>query len=222
MSSPAPNAVMISTAAVAPWPDWIMSYQRRPVGSARSSGLAGKQIREEAHVVGMVGDDEEIERPRQLGELAGGRRDLLAFGEAVGVARPEARAEGAGVEGEQGVEMRVAEERPGREVAPGPGRIGPLVGIEPLGRRLVEGADVGDDALLCESRRQSRAAAAAVAGKKATGAVRSWGPPVHSILSLPCRNDRLDSASLVFLHRHHRKVAPTRSITQNDAMIPIA
>ena len=30
---------MISMAAAAPWPDWIMSYHLRPVGLARSSGL---------------------------------------------------------------------------------------------------------------------------------------------------------------------------------------
>ena len=114
--------------------------------------LPGEQVREEAHVVGVVGDDQEIERPRQLGELTGGRHDLLALGEAVGVARGEARAESPGIHRERRMRMCVAEERPGREVAPGPGRVGPLVGIEPVGRGLVEGADVGDDALLCRCR----------------------------------------------------------------------
>ena len=62
--------MIISIAASAPLPDWIMSYQRRPVGSARMLGLAGKEVREEPHIVGVVGDDEEIERPRQLRRLA--------------------------------------------------------------------------------------------------------------------------------------------------------
>ena len=77
--------------------------------------MPANRSREEAHVVGMVGDDEEVERTRELRRLAGGGGDLLALGEAVGVARPEPGAERAGIEGERGVQVRVAEERPGRE-----------------------------------------------------------------------------------------------------------
>ena len=143
---------MISIAASAPLPDWIMSYQRRPVGSASMFGIAGEELREEAHVVGVVGDDQKIERPRQLRRLAGRRRDLLALGEAIGVARAEPCAEGAGVDRERGVEVGVAEERPGREIAPGPGRIRPLGGKDLLGRRLVERADVGDEGVLGKGR----------------------------------------------------------------------
>jgi hypothetical protein len=36
---PCENATMISIAASAPLPDWTMSYQRRPVASASTSGL---------------------------------------------------------------------------------------------------------------------------------------------------------------------------------------
>ena len=86
-------------------------------------GLAGEERREEAHVVGVVGDDEEIERPRELHPLAARRRQLLAAREAVGVLEAEPVAEGAGVHRGAGVEMRVAPEDAAREVAPGIGRI---------------------------------------------------------------------------------------------------
>ena len=36
---PSPKAAMISSAASAPLPEWIMSYQRRPFGLASSSGF---------------------------------------------------------------------------------------------------------------------------------------------------------------------------------------
>ena len=133
---------MSSIAAAAPWPDWIMSYHRRPLGSASDIRLAGQQVVEEAHIVGMVGDDQEVERPRQLGELSRGGHDLLAFAEAIGVARSEARTEGAGIEGEGGVGVGVAEQRPRREVSSGPGRIGPLGRIELVGGFLVQGAGI--------------------------------------------------------------------------------
>ena len=88
---------------------------RRPVGSASSSGLPAKQVREEAHVVGVVGDHEEVERARELHRLAAGGGQLLAPGEAVGLLRPEPRAEGACIHRERRVQMRVAEERSRRE-----------------------------------------------------------------------------------------------------------
>ena len=40
---PCEKATMISIAASAPLPDWIMSYHFRPVGSASSSGLPAKR-----------------------------------------------------------------------------------------------------------------------------------------------------------------------------------
>ena len=91
----------------------------------------------------MVGDDEKIERPRQLRRLTRRSRDLFTLGEAIGIARQQPCAEGAGVKRKRGVEMGVAEERPGREIAAGPGRIGALGGKDLLRRRLVERADVG-------------------------------------------------------------------------------
>ena len=67
---PCEKATMISMAASAPWPPTIMSCHFRPVGSAMMFGFAGQQIREEAHVVGVVGDDEKVERPRKFRRLA--------------------------------------------------------------------------------------------------------------------------------------------------------
>ena len=67
---PCEKATMISIAASAPLPDLIRSYHLRPVGSASSSGLPREEVREEAHVVRVVGDDEEVERARELHRLA--------------------------------------------------------------------------------------------------------------------------------------------------------
>ena len=102
--------------------DHVVPFAARRIG--QDLGLAGEQVREEAHVVGVIGDHQEVERTRQLHRLAAGRRDLLAPGEAIGVARAEPRAEGAGVHRERRVQMRVAEERPRREIAAGIGRVG--------------------------------------------------------------------------------------------------
>ena len=103
--------------------DHVVPLAARRVGE--QLGLAGEQVGEEAHVVGVVGDDEEVERPRELRRLAAGGRDLLAPGEAIGVARRRAGAERAGIQRERRVQVRVAEERPRREVAVRVGRIRP-------------------------------------------------------------------------------------------------
>ena len=109
--------MIISRAASAPLPD-LDHVVPAPAGRiGEHLGLAGEQLREEAHVVGVVGDDEEVERTGELRPLAAGRRDLLALGEAVGVLRREPGAEGSGVQRERRVQVGVAEERPGREVA---------------------------------------------------------------------------------------------------------
>ena len=55
--------------------------------------LPSEQVREESHVVRVVGDDEEIERTRQLRLLSARSRHFLAAGEAVGVLDAEAVAE---------------------------------------------------------------------------------------------------------------------------------
>ena len=60
------------TAASAPFPDWIRSYHLRPVGIREHLGLSREEIGEEAHVVGVVGDDEKVERARELHRLAAG------------------------------------------------------------------------------------------------------------------------------------------------------
>ena len=80
--------------------------------------LPGEELREEAHVVRVVGDHEEVERSGELHPLAARRRDLVAFGEAVGVLRRQPGAERAGVHREGRVHVRVPEEGADREVAP--------------------------------------------------------------------------------------------------------
>lgn len=65
----------------------------------------------------MVRDDEEIERTRQLGREPGRGGDHIAARELVGLARAERRPRHAGIEREGRVEVRVAEQRTGGEVA---------------------------------------------------------------------------------------------------------
>ena len=79
--------------------------------------------REEAHVVGVVGDDEEVERTRQLHLQPGRGGHLLAAREAIGVLGREPGPEGAGVEGVPRVQMGVSPEHLGREVSPRPRRV---------------------------------------------------------------------------------------------------
>ena len=66
-------------------------------GIGQHSGISGEQIREEAHVVGVVGHDQEIERPGELRQLAAGRPDLLTLSEPIGLLRPKSCAEGPGI-----------------------------------------------------------------------------------------------------------------------------
>ena len=107
-----------------------------------------QEIREEAHIVGVIGDDQEVERPRKFRELSGRGHDLLALGETVGVARTEPRAERPGIKRHACMDMSVAEERPRRKVAASIGRIRTLGGKHLLSRRLVERADIGVDGFL--------------------------------------------------------------------------
>ena len=60
--------------------------------------LASEEVGEEAHVVRMIGDDEEIERTGKLHWLSTGGHDLLAFGEAIGFLRSEAATSRARIE----------------------------------------------------------------------------------------------------------------------------
>ncbi len=137
-----------------------------PPGRIRKDArVAGKELRKESHVVGVVGDNEKIEGPRQLHGLSGRRHDFLALGEAIGFARTEAGAEGAGIHRERRVQVRVAKQRTGREVPAGPGRIRALGGVEAVGGRLVErpgihhrivgsGSEVRNDGVKYQDRRR--------------------------------------------------------------------
>ena len=118
---------MISIAASAPLPDWIMSYHLRPVRVGQHLGVAREELREEAHVVRVIGHHEEVERTGELDLLAAGGGDLLALGEAIRVLRPEPGTERAGVHRERRVHMRVAEERPRGKVAARVRRVRALV-----------------------------------------------------------------------------------------------
>ena len=104
--------------------------------------VAAHQQREEAHAVRVVGDHEEVERPRELHRLPGRRRDLLAPGEAVGVARRQPRTGRAGVHRERGVQVRVAEERPRWEIAARVRRVRRLRRQDPLEARLRDDSGV--------------------------------------------------------------------------------
>jgi hypothetical protein len=57
----------------------------------------------------VIGHYEKVERLRELHPLAGVCSYLLAAGELIGVFRPENRAEGARVERDRRVNVRVAE-----------------------------------------------------------------------------------------------------------------
>ena len=72
--------------------------------------FARDQVGGKSHVVGVVGDHQEIERPRQFRLLFAGGHHLLAAGEAVGVLDAEAVAEQPGIHRHGGVQVRVAEE----------------------------------------------------------------------------------------------------------------
>ena len=85
--------------------------------------LSGKEIRRKTHIVGMVRDDQEIQRTGELDRLAGGADDLLSPGETVGVLRPDRGARHARVHGQGCVEMGIAEQRARRKVSTRIGRI---------------------------------------------------------------------------------------------------
>ena len=125
--------------------DHVIPLAARRVGE--DLGLARDEVGEEAHVVRVIRDDEEIERARELRGLAARGHDLLAAREAIGVARSQAAAERAGIHREAGVQVRVAEERARREFAIGVRRIGAL--LERLsGFVLVERAGVAGGGFL--------------------------------------------------------------------------
>jgi hypothetical protein len=59
--------------------------------------ITAHQLREEPKAVGVIGDDEEVERPGQLGRLPVRSRDLLAPGETIGLPWSKPATEGARV-----------------------------------------------------------------------------------------------------------------------------
>ena len=90
MNFPAPKAVMISIAAAAPWPVWIMSYHLRPSGSASSSGLPASRSGKKPILSEWSVTTRKSSGRDSFGRLAGGRGDLLALGKAIGVGRRRA------------------------------------------------------------------------------------------------------------------------------------
>ena len=80
----------------------------------------------------MIGHHQEVERPGEFRRLTAGGRHLFAAGKAVGITRLKPAAEHAGIHGEAGVQMGVAEQRPRREFAVG------IRGVRLLTKRLVD------------------------------------------------------------------------------------
>ena len=74
----------------------------------------------------MIGHDQKIERPAQARALTGRGGHFFAASEAIGLLRSEEVAEGDGVERLRRVQMRVAEERTGREGIAGVGGVARL------------------------------------------------------------------------------------------------
>ena len=94
-----------------------MSNHFLPVGSSQEFGLAREQIGEETHIIGVVGNDEEIQWAGQLRWLSARRDDFFATGEAKRFPRPESRAKRACVKRSCGMQVCIAEERTGRKIA---------------------------------------------------------------------------------------------------------
>ena len=108
--------------------------------------FAREELWEEAHVVGMIGDHQEVQRTRQPCQLPARRHDLLTPGEPISLPRTKPCTEGARVHRVRRMQVRVPEQRPGREVAP---RIGRVRALRKLLRHLggVGRADIAADML---------------------------------------------------------------------------
>jgi hypothetical protein len=128
-------------------PDLVVPLAALRRGEQRR--VAAHQLREEPHAVGMIGHHQEVERPRQPDRLAAVGDDLLAPGEAVGVARRQARAERTRVHRVAGVQVRVAEQRHRRIGAPRVGRVARLRGM-----RLLQLGRVGRAGIALPDREQ--------------------------------------------------------------------
>ena len=95
-------------------------------------GVGFGDRRRKPEVLGVVGDDEEIERPAEPRRKAGVRRHRLAAREAVGFVGAQPGAEHPGVRRERRVQVRVAEINPVRK---GLGRVGRILGPVHHGNR---------------------------------------------------------------------------------------
>ena len=80
--------------------------------------VAGEQLREEAHVVGVIGDHDEIERADELDSHAVRSRDFFAAREPEGIGGSEAGAKCARVHRCAGMHVGVAEQGTRREIPP--------------------------------------------------------------------------------------------------------
>ena len=98
----------------------------------------------------MIGDDDEIERPRELDLHAIRRGDLFAARETVRVLRTQARAESSGIHGCAGVHVRITKENLGWKIAPGVG------GVALLGRKGIFQCFDGRERFVAESRNGCR------------------------------------------------------------------
>ncbi len=106
-----------------PLPDLIMSYHFRPVGSASKAGSPAISCGKKPMLSEWSATTRKSSGRDSFTVLAAGGHDLLAFGEAISVARHEPRAGGTGVHGHARVQVRVAEQRPCREITSGIRRV---------------------------------------------------------------------------------------------------
>ena len=130
------TSVATDTASCAALLDQVVPALARRIGEERR--VACKQLREKAHVVGVIGDYDEVERPREFHAHSVRRGHLLAARKAERIFRTEPCAEGAGIHGCAGMHVRVAPEDAGREVTAGVRRV-TLAGRKRLAATLPAG-----------------------------------------------------------------------------------
>ena len=114
---------------------------RLALRDADDVGGALLQVRRETHQVGMIGDDDPVERPAQLERQPGGGDHFFAPGRAVGLFQAQRVAEQPGIGRKTGVQMRVAPEHVAGKRTLGIGRVA-LARIECAQRCPIGGAGV--------------------------------------------------------------------------------
>jgi hypothetical protein len=92
--------------------------------------------------VGVVGDDEKVQGPRQLCRLPARRHYFLTAGKTVRLTGAEPRAERTRIKRGRRVQMRIAEQRTSGKFAPGIGRVDRLGGKYSFSGVLVYGAGI--------------------------------------------------------------------------------